>query len=85
MTHRLDFQISVTMVIEKIKFMFSYAKHLKKHSSNLVKPIYDLKTHNKKCLKTQNQPETKNLSKLRYVILGIFKVNKNTHTRTHLV
>ena len=53
---------------------------------NLVKSIYDLKTHNKKCLKTRNHPETKNLSKLRYVFLGIFKVKKkHTPTRTHLV
>jgi hypothetical protein len=53
-------------------------KYLKKHLKNLVKPFYSLQKCTKKNNpKTLNQPETKKLSELRYVFIGVFKVKKD--------
>jgi len=58
MTQHQDSQISAIMMVEKIEFMFFNSethfqlKTLRKQHWNFVKPIYDLKKHNKK--KSQN-------------------------------
>jgi hypothetical protein len=41
---------------------------------NLKNPFVALKKNLKTHLKTQNQPETKHLSKIKHVFLGNFKV-----------
>jgi hypothetical protein len=52
--------------ISKTRFQSIFdLKHLKKHHRNLIKPIHDLEKM-KNHIKTQNQPEIKNLLEFRY-------------------
>jgi hypothetical protein len=57
----------------KIEFATNiYPKHLENIIDNLINPFMTSKNHHK----TRNQPETKNLTKIKYVFLGGFTVNK---------
>jgi len=52
----------------------------RKHLRNIVKPIHG---HQNANIPSQNPLETKILSKLRYVVLGVFKVKKPKHNPPH--
>lgn len=60
-------------------------KHLENNLEALLNQSIALKNTKKKKLKTQNQPKTKNLFKLRSVYLGTFKVKTPNSNFSHYI
>lgn len=75
---------------EKTRFMFFFTQKLifnpfltkkKKHLENTLETLLNQSMATKKPknrLKTRNPPKTKILSELRFVLLGVVEVKKNT-------